>query len=323
MSVPKPLIVESHFPQIRRGRLDTVQVNLGYRCNQACHHCHVEAGPKRSEEMSLQTIEEVLLLLERSGANTLDITGGAPELNPHFRYLVMAARTLGCHVMDRCNLTVLLEPKQETLAQFLAQHQVEVVASLPCYLESNVDAQRGKGVFNKSIEAMRVLNEWGYAQPGSPLTLNIVYNPQGANLPPNQQILQQQYQAHLYKNYGINFNQLYTLTNMPIQRFAHQLRRQQQLEDYYQLLEQNYQDDNLAEVMCRHLISVDWQGYLYDCDFNQMLALPLGGAASRTHISEWQAENVLEAEINTGRHCFACTAGQGSSCGGALKQTEQ
>jgi radical SAM/Cys-rich protein len=307
------------FPPIARGRTETLQVNVGYRCNQTCVHCHVNAGPTRTESMERETADLVLEYLKASGVRTLDITGGAPELNANFRRLVESARAFGTHVMDRCNLTILHEPGQEDLGEFLAAHGVEVVASLPCYLESNVDAQRGKGVFASSIRALQSLNRLGYGLPDSGLRLNLVYNPQGPVLPPAQGPLEADYRRRLGEAYGIVFNHLYVLTNMPIQRFGSTLVTKGQFEDYMALLKSAYQPANLDTVMCRSLLSVDWQGYVYDCDFNQMLGLPLaGGDRERTHLSKLLDRDLTGNPINVRDHCYGCTAGQGSSCGGAL-----
>ena len=319
MHATLPRLNELSFPAIARRALQTLQVNLGYKCNQACLHCHVNAGPTRTETMDRQTIGTVLRFLEVSGVRTLDITGGAPELNPHFRELVTSARAAGVKVVDRCNLTVLEEPGQEDLAQFLADNAVEVVASLPCYLEQNVDGQRGDGVFAKSIRALRTLNALGYGISGSGLTLNLVYNPQGASLPPPQKQLEQQYKQHLQQEYAVTFNELFTLTNMPIQRFGSTLISKGQFNDYMCTLRDAYRDENLDSVMCRTLISVDWQGFVYDCDFNQMLGLNLQLQDRRRARLEDLMHHDLEGNpINVRDHCFGCTAGQGSSCGGAL-----
>ncbi|HXF66805.1 MAG TPA: arsenosugar biosynthesis radical SAM (seleno)protein ArsS [Burkholderiales bacterium] len=319
MHATLPLLEATDFPAIHRRRLETLQVNLGYKCNQTCVHCHVNAGPTRTEMMSRETALEVLAFLERSGVRTLDLTGGAPELNPHFRMLVLGARRLGAHVMDRCNLTVLEQPGQEDLARFLADHGVEVVASLPCYLEHNVDRQRGRGVFEASIRALRALNALGYGRPGSGLVLNLVFNPQGPNLPPPQERLEADYRSHLGERYGIVFNRLYALTNMPIQRFGSMLVSKGQFEAYMALLKSAYRPQNLESVMCRTLLSVDWRGYLYDCDFNQMLGLPLAlRGRSRIHLRELSGGELEANPIIVKDHCYGCTAGQGSSCGGAL-----
>ena len=318
MQDTRPLLLESDFPALTRATLDTLQVNLGYLCNMSCVHCHVNAGPTRTELMDRATVEQVIALIDRAGIGTLDLTGGAPELNPHFRYLVSAARERGVRVIDRCNLTVLFEPGQEDLAEFLSVEQVEVTASLPCYLEENVEQQRGKGVYDDSIRAIRRLNELGYAEDPS-LVLNLVYNPVGAVLPPPQVGLERDYKRELGERFGIRFNQLLTITNMPISRFGAVLLSQNQYLPYMQLLRDSYADANLETVMCRSLVSVDWQGYLYDCDFNQMLSLPLL-ASDRRHLRDLlDAPDMEGLPIATGEHCYGCTAGQGSSCGGALE----
>jgi radical SAM/Cys-rich protein len=310
------------FPPLRRGALTTLQVNLGYRCNQTCLHCHVNAGPNRTEAMDDDTIDLVLEVLEARRLSTLDVTGGAPELHPSFRLLVGAARDLGVKVMDRCNLSILLEDGQEDLAAFLAGNQVEVVASLPCYLEDNVDAQRGKGVFERSIAGLRRLNALGYGDPRTGLTLNLVYNPQGPSLPPNQAALEADYKRILHERYGIVFDGLFALANMPIQRFGATLVTKNQFDGYMRLLAEAHRDENLDGVMCRSLVSVDYRGFLSDCDFNQMLGLPLGGGG-RAHLRDLLAEDIGGRGIRVAGHCFGCTAGQGSSCGGALKEAAE
>lgn len=311
-----PLLELVDFPPLQRGALETLQVNLGYRCNQRCLHCHVNAGPTRTEMMSDEHLALIPDILAARNIAQLDLTGGAPELHPGFRPLVSRAAALGVTVIDRCNLTILFEPGQEGLAEFLAKHRVEVVASLPCYSVDNVDAQRGEGVFDKSIAALQALNALGYGQPGSGLSLNLVYNPQGPSLPPNQQALEADYRRELQSHFGIVFNQLFALANMPIQRFGSTLISRGQFHDYLQLLRDNYSEDNLTSVMCRSLVSVDWQGYLYDCDFNQQLGLPVPGV--RRHLRDLLDGGLHEQPIRVAGHCFGCTAGQGSSCGGAL-----
>ena len=297
-----------------------MQANLGYRCNQSCIHCHVNAGPHRTEEMSGATIDVVLAFLARRRIATLDITGGAPELNAHFRGLVRAARAMHVRVMDRCNLTILEIPGQEDLAAFLARERVEIVASLPCYLEENVDRQRGKGVFADSIRALQKLNALGYGREQTGLVLNLVYNPQGPSLPPPQDALEAEYRRALGKRYGIVFNRLYTLANMPIQRFGAILMSSGTFAQYLDLLRHAHVEANLDHVMCRNLLSVDWQGYVYDCDFNQMLDLPLRhNGRERTHLSDLLESDVEDQPIRVAGHCYGCTAGQGSSCGGALQ----
>ena len=318
MQNTRPLLLESDFPPVTRGQLQTLQVNLGYVCNMSCVHCHVNAGPHRTESMDLGTIEQVLALLARENIGLLDLTGGAPELNPHFRYLVRQARALGVRVIDRCNLTVLFEPGQEDLAGFLAEHQVEICASLPCYLEDNVEEQRGKGVYAESVRAIRLLNKLGYGRQAG-LRFNLVYNPVGAVLPPPQEALQEDYRRELGQRFDIQFDELLTITNMPISRFGAVLLAQGQYVDYMQLLRDNFSQANLETVMCRNLLSVDWQGYVYDCDFNQMLDLPILASDKRRHIASLSSGRELEGNpIYTGEHCYGCTAGGGSSCRGAL-----
>lgn len=317
MHATLPLLQRTEFPSIRRKQLDTLQVNIGYRCNQTCVHCHVNAGPKRTEMMDHETMALIPQVLERRRLGALDLTGGAPELHQGFRELVRNARALGVRVIDRCNLTILFEPGQEDLADFLAAHQVEVVASLPCYSSANVDQQRGKGVFDKSIAALQRLNGLGYGVEGSGLALNLVYNPLGPVLPPAQSQLEAAYKRELAEHFGIVFNQLFTLANMPIQRFGSTLISKGQFNDYMRLLKDNYAAANLDNVMCRTLVSVDWQGFLYDCDFNQQLGLPLPGQG-RPHLRNLLADDLSARSIRVADHCFGCTAGQGSSCGGAL-----
>jgi len=313
------LLENSDFPPITRGALSTLQVNLGYRCNQACLHCHVNAGPTRKEQMQIETIETVIEFLQGSGVTTLDLTGGAPELNPHFRYLVEAARELGLRVIDRCNLTILNEPGQETLAEFLAANAVEIVASMPCYLKSNVDSQRGEGVYSSSIRALRTLNALGYGGSDSGLVLNLMYNPVGAVLPPPQPQLEADYHRELERREGVVFNRLYVLANMPIQRFGSTLVSRGQFGGYMQLLKNAFQAQNLDTLMCRSLISIDWRGYVYDCDFNQMLDLPLAfGEHVRPHLGDLLAGDLPGNPVAVCDHCYGCAAGQGSSCGGAL-----
>jgi radical SAM/Cys-rich protein len=305
------------LPPLRRAETTTLQVNVGLRCDLACHHCHVEAGPKRTEALDARLAARVLAVLEANPAlDTLDLTGGAPELNPHFRRLVAGACALGRHVIDRCNLTVLFEPGQQGLAEFLAREGVHVIASLPCYTAANVDAQRGKRVYERSLEALRLLNALGYAAPGSGLALDLVYNPLGASLPPAQPALEAAYRSELAA-LGLRFDRLLTLTNMPIQRFARDLARRGESEAYLSLLVNHFNPDTVGALMCRSTLSVAWDGSLYDCDFNQALALPLGGApASLFALDELDA--LTGRDVATAPHCFGCTAGAGSSCGGAL-----
>ena len=322
MHATLPLLESTDFPPLRRAPVDTLQVNVGYRCNQSCVHCHVNAGPRRTEEMSRETADLVVEFLRASGASTLDLTGGAPELHAPFRYLVDSARGLGVHVMDRCNLTVLEEPEQVEagLAEFLAGREVEVVASLPCYDEGNVDRQRGKGVFDRSIDGLRRLNRLGYGDPGSGLELHLVFNPQGPVLPPPQDKLEAEYRRQLEERHGVRFNRLFVLANMPIGRFGSMLVSRREFEPYMATLRAAHQEANLATVMCRSLVSVDWKGYVYDCDFNQMLGLgfrhPL--VPGRVHLSDLIGRDLAANPIVVRDHCYGCTAGQGSSCGGAL-----
>jgi len=315
-----PLLERIPFPAVRRSKLETLQVNVGYRCNQTCFHCHVNAGPHRTEEMTNSIVDLVLEFLRRQNIPILDITGGAPELNPHFRRLVRGARKTGAKVMDRCNLTILEQPGQEDLAQFLASEGIEVVASMPCYLQENVEQQRGKGVFDSSIRGLKKLNALGYGRDPK-LTLNLVYNPQGPSLPPRQASLEADYRRVLGDQYGIVFDKLYVLANMPIQRFGSTLISTGEFESYLDLLQSAHLDSNLDGIMCRSMISVDWRGYVYDCDFNQMLDLPMTYREQhRVHLADLLDETIEDNPIHVAGHCYGCTAGQGSSCGGALKK---
>lgn len=318
MHATLPLLQNTEFPPLRRHKLESLQVNLGYRCNQTCLHCHVNASPTRTEMMSCETLALIPQVLAARNLHTLDLTGGAPELHEGFRDLVRKVYAQGCKVIDRCNLTILFEPGQEDLACFLAEHQVEIVASLPCYSLENVDKQRGKGTFDKSIEALQKLNELGYGKPDSGLVLNLVFNPQGASLPPNQQMLQAYYRRELLAHFGIVFNQLFVIANMPIQRFGSMLISKGKFNDYMHLLHQSFTAANLDTVMCRNLVSVDWQGFLYDCDFNQQLGLAIPGMG-RPHLRDLLQQDLHAHPIQVADHCYGCTAGQGSSCGGALK----
>jgi radical SAM/Cys-rich protein len=304
--------------ELRRREVTTLQINVGKLCNQACHHCHVEAGPKRTEIMPAHVAERIIKLLAATPSiHTVDITGGAPELNANFRWLVRESRRMGKHIIDRCNLTVLFEPGQESLADFLAANQVEITASLPCYTESNVDQQRGKGAFEKSIRALRLLNAIGYGRKASGLTLNLVYNPLGASLPPQQEKLEADYKTHLRENFAIEFDRLLTITNMPIKRFAEFLFREGKQEAYMALLTNHFNPATVNGLMCRDLVSIGWDGGIYDCDFNQMLDLETPSGKSI-----WKIESFAELakiSIATDGHCFGCTAGAGSSCGGSLQ----
>ncbi len=316
-----PLLAATDFPTLRRRPLNTLQVNLGYKCNQSCLHCHVAASPQRTEMLDAANAALVLEVLRARRIATLDLTGGAPELSPHFREIVRGARGLGVRVIDRCNLTILSEPGQDDLAAFLADHGVEVTASLPCYSPANVDRQRGDGVFERSIAGLRQLNALGYGDPATGRVLNLVYNPQGASLPPPQGALEADYKRELLEHFGIRFDHLFALTNMPIQRFGSTLVSKGSFASYMQLLRGAYLAENLETVMCRSLVSVDWQGELYDCDFNQMLGLRarVGGAA-RPHLRDLLAHDTEGETIRVADHCYGCTAGQGSSCGGALEE---
>ena len=307
------------FPAIRRADLNTLQINIGLKCNQQCVHCHVNAGPRRKEMMSPKTIAAIKAFIATKSVKILDITGGAPELHPRFKELVRYARRQGLNVIDRCNLTILEEPGMAGLADFLADNEVEITASLPCYQAGNVDRQRGNGVFTRSIRALQRLNAAGYGQDATGLILNLVFNPQGPALPPSQIELEQAYKKELKQQFNIRFNRLYTLCNMPIQRFGSMLISKNQLTGYMRLLHEAHREENLENVMCRTLISVDWQGNVYDCDFNQMLGLPLNDSHRPVHISELAEQALAGDSIAVRDHCYACTAGQGSSCGGALQ----
>ncbi|HQV71798.1 arsenosugar biosynthesis radical SAM (seleno)protein ArsS [Dokdonella sp.] len=312
-----PRLACSEFPPIERGRITTLQLNLGYRCNLSCIHCHVNAGPRRTETMDRDTMQLALEVGARLGVGILDLTGGSPEMNVDFRWLVETAKARGLHVMDRLNPTIMQEPGYAWVGEFLAAHEVEAIASLPCYSQANVEEQRGEGTFESSITALQRLNALGYAMPDSKLILNLVYNPNGAFLPPAQGQLEREYRHLLGENFGIRFNHLYALANMPIQRFGSWLLSKGKFDDYMATLRNAHQDANLDAVMCRSTLSVGHDGKVYDCDFNQMLKLPLAGRTQDTHLRDLLAQD-LPREIGVAGHCFGCTAGQGSSCGGAL-----
>lgn len=297
--------------------ISVFQINVGKLCNQTCHHCHVDAGPDRREIMTRETAELCLAALAQTDIPTVDITGGAPELNPNFRWLVEEAARLGRHVMDRCNLTVLLLPAQADLGEFLARHRVEVIASLPYYRPAQTDAQRGEGVFDKSIAALRKLNDLGYAREGTGLTLNLVYNPVGAYLPPKQAGIEAQFKRELERHYSVAFNHLYTITNMPISRFLEFLVASGNYEGYMERLVNAFNPGAVAGVMCRYTLSVGWDGTLYDCDFNQMLDLPIGYGQPH-HVRDFDLRQLQSRRIVTCNHCYGCTAGAGSSCGGSI-----
>ena len=307
---------------LTREEVTTLQINVGKFCNQACHHCHVEAGPKRTEIMPPEVAQRIVSMLAANPSiTTVDITGGAPELNPNFHWIVAEARKLGRHIIDRCNLTVLFEPGKDHLGEFLADNEVEVIASLPCYTASNVDQQRGRGVFEKSIHALQILNQLGYGLPGSKLKLNLVYNPLGASLPPPQEQLEAGYMRHLQEKFGVRFHHLYTLTNMPIRRFAAYLIQNQMLDSYMSLLVNHFNPATIGQLMCRSLVSVSWDGKLYDCDFNQMLDIGMDGPGGDSP-TIWGLDSFTRLagmRIATRGHCFGCTAGTGSSCTGSLQ----
>ncbi|QDT98477.1 arsenosugar biosynthesis radical SAM (seleno)protein ArsS [Gimesia aquarii] len=311
-------LVQNQLPSLQANTINTLQMNLGKLCNMTCEHCHVDAGPDRREIMIWETIQDCLKALKNSGFQTLDLTGGAPEMNPHFRDLVEEATKLKKQIIDRCNLTILLAPGYTDLPDFLAAHQVEIVASLPCYLEENTDDQRGNGAFKKSVQALQKLNSLGYGKSNSKLKLSLVYNPVGFSLPPDQSELELAYRRELKKQFDIEFTNLITITNMPISRFLSELVNQGQLEEYMERLINAFNPETVSGLMCRSIISVDWQGYLYDCDFNQMLNLPVS-VSTRRHIRDFLYHELSEREIVTNQHCYGCTAGAGSSCGGAIQ----
>lgn len=315
-----PLLKNTDFPPVMRNEIEILQVNLGYLCNQSCLHCHVAAGPNRKELMTGENIDYLLKILDQPSIHTLDLTGGAPEMNPLFKELVLEARKLDLVIIDRCNLTILLEPGFEDMAQFLADNEVQIVASLPCYIEENVDGQRGKGVYQKSIEVLKILNGLGYSQPGSKLTITLVYNPTGPYLPPSQESLFGDYQRYLHDEFDISFDQLFTITNMPIARFGSTLISKGEFENYMTLLKDSFSASNLNGLMCKNQLSVDWQGYVYDCDFNQMLNMNIDNPRTYAplHIRDVVENDLLNIPVRIADHCYGCTAGQGSSCGGAL-----
>jgi radical SAM/Cys-rich protein len=310
-------LAESGLVPFRATGISVLQINVGKLCNQTCRHCHVDAGPDRTEQLSRETAELCMRALAHTDIPTVDLTGGAPELNPNFRWLVEQARVLGRHVIDRCNLSVLLLPSQADLGAFLARHHVEVIASLPYYRASQTDAQRGEGIFEKSLEGLRLLNQLGYGAPDTGLMLNLVHNPVGAFLPPNQKAVEAQFRKELASRYGVVFNHLYSITNMPISRFLEFLLESGNYEGYMERLANAFNPAAAAAVMCRSMISVGWDGLLYDCDFNQMLDLPLTSGAPR-HIRDFDRAQLSQRQITTGNHCYGCTAGSGSSCGGSV-----
>jgi radical SAM/Cys-rich protein len=310
-----PLIKDTDFPQITRLSLKTLQVNLGYKCNQSCLHCHVNASPKRTEMMNKDTIDDVINFSYQNNVATVDLTGGAPEMNQYFEYMIKKLRKKNIHIIDRCNLTILEERGMSRMVDFLAEQEVEIVASLPCYKDKNVDTQRGKGVFTKSIKALQRLNKKGYGL-NRKLMLNLVYNPQGAELPPKQSELELEYKTYLLENYNISFNNLFTITNMPINRFGSTLVSKKMFHSYMDLLKSTFSMVAKENVMCRNLLSIDYEGYVYDCDFNQMLGIDISN--NKTHITDVKKDELVNKIIATGNHCYGCTAGSGSSCGGVI-----
>jgi radical SAM/Cys-rich protein len=310
-----PLIKDTDFPQITRLSIRTLQVNLGYKCNQSCLHCHVNASPKRTEMMNKGTIDEVINFSYQNNVEIVDLTGGAPEMNQYFQYMIKKLREKNIHIIDRCNLTILEEKGMSNMVDFLAQQEVEIVASLPCYKDKNVDTQRGKGVFTKSIKALQHLNKKGYGL-NKKLMLNLVYNPQGATLPPKQSELELEYKSYLLENYNISFNNLFTITNMPINRFGSTLVSKKIFHKYMDLLKSTFSQIAKENVMCRNLLSIDYKGYVYDCDFNQMLSIDISN--KKTHITDIKKDELVNKIIATGDHCYGCTAGSGSSCGGVI-----
>jgi len=310
-----PLIKDTDFPQITRLSLKTLQVNLGYKCNQSCLHCHVNASPKRTEMMNKDTIDDVINFSYQNNVATVDLTGGAPEMNQYFEYMIKKLRKKNIHIIDRCNLTILEERGMSRMVDFLAEQEVEIVASLPCYKDKNVDTQRGKGVFTKSIKALQRLNKKGYGL-NRKLMLNLVYNPQGAELPPKQSELELEYKTYLLENYNISFNNIFTITNMPINRFGSTLVSKKMFHSYMDLLKSTFSMVAKENVMCRNLLSIDYEGYVYDCDFNQMLGIDISN--NKTHITDVKKDELVNKIIATGNHCYGCTAGSGSSCGGVI-----
>ncbi len=305
------------FPIIKKGYIETLQINIGLKCNQACKHCHVNSSPLRTEKMSYEIISLIPKVIEKYKIKTLDITGGAPEMHPEFRNLITTLSDKNIDIIDRCNLTIFFEDGFEDLPQFLAENKVIVIASLPCYEKDNVELQRGYGVFDKSINALKILNDLGYGKQKDGLQLNLVYNPINPILPPSQEILEADYKRILFEKYNISFNNLYTITNMPINRYAESLIRENKLDSYYKLLKENFNKNNLENLMCKKTISVNWQGQIYDCDFNQQINLK-GNKGPKTLSDLVNKSFNFDYGVAVNEHCFACTAGAGSSCGGTL-----
>ena len=305
------------FPLIKKEHIETLQINIGLKCNQACKHCHVNSSPLRTEKMSYEIISLIPKVIEKYKIKTLDITGGAPEMHPEFRNLITTLSDKNIDIIDRCNLTIFFEDGFEDLPQFLAKNNVIVTASLPCYEKDNVELQRGYGVFDKSINALKILNDLGYGKQKDGLQLNLVYNPVNPILPPSQEILEEDYKRILFEKYNISFNNLYTITNMPINRYADSLNRENKLDSYYKLLKENFNKNNLENLMCKKTISVNWQGQIYDCDFNQQINLK-GNKGPKTLSDLMSKSFKFDYGVAVNEHCFACTAGAGSSCGGTL-----
>ncbi len=315
-SIPFSHQLHAEGLELTRAALDTLQINVGKLCNQACKHCHVDAGPNRTEVMTRSTMDRILDFLRASDIQVVDITGGAPELVPHFRYLVEQIREMDRRVMIRCNLTVIFEPGQEDLPEFYHRHGVELICSLPCYEQENVDEQRGRGVYGKSIEAIQLLNRIGYGKPDTGLELHLVFNPVGAVLPGPQAELEADYKVELGERFGITFNSLYTITNMPISRFDEYLIRRGERDEYMRTLQENFNRDTVEGLMCRFLVSVDWKGNIYDCDFNQMLEMHLDLKPRK--LWELSPDELIRRPVRVEDHCYGCTAGSGSSCGGTI-----
>ncbi len=309
--------MKTSFPNIKKESIDTLQINIGYKCNQACKHCHVNSSPSRTEMMSEEILDLIPKIIKKLNIKTLDITGGAPEMNPNFKKLVLSLKNQDINIIDRCNLTIFFEKGYEDLPNFLAENKVTITASLPCYEKENVERQRGSGVFDKSINAIKILNNLGYGKDNTELELNLVYNPINPTLPPAQDKLEKDYKKVLFEKYKITFNKLYTITNMPINRYADFLKMTGELEKYFELLAKNFNQQNLKSLMCKKTLSIDWEGQIYDCDFNQQLKLKSeSGPKNLYELLNYTSS--FNYPIAAKNHCFACTAGAGSSCGGSL-----
>ena len=313
----KRYFMKNEFPDIKKESIDTLQINIGYKCNQACKHCHVNSSPSRTEMMSERILDLIPKIIKKFNIKTLDITGGAPEMNPNFKKLVLSLKNQDINIIDRCNLTIFFEKGYEDLPNFLAENKVIITASLPCYEKENVENQRGSGVFDKSINAIKILNNLGYGKTNTELELNLVYNPINPTLPPAQDKLEKDYKKVLFEKYKITFNKLYTITNMPINRYADFLKMTGELEKYFELLANNFNQQNLKNLMCKKTLSIDWEGHIYDCDFNQQLKLKsVSGPKNLYDLLNYASS--FDYQIAAKNHCFACTAGSGSSCGGSL-----